>query len=228
MTDIVERLRDNSPYQGSLIDTAADEIERLRADFNTAKSELQHLADLCKKNLAHWQDALGKLSASQAREAKLRESLDRLKSACQGASYLDCDVIERLHGELAVAHGQIRYLMKDQAVKFDLLAESQAREERLRDLAGDFVSQLMAVAVSNGANSVSMPDELVEAAAFILATHDDTALKERLKAERERCAKYFEDRAERYLQDYAFGADMNYHADLLGYAEAIRNLGDEA
>lgn len=143
--DIIDSIADH--LVGDPIELMA-ENKRLRADFNTAKSELQRLADLCKKNLAHWQDALGKLSASQAREANLREALDRLKSACQGASYLDCDVIEN---------------------------------------------------VINGA---------------LDTPHDDSALKERLRQEREACAKVCDDDEHKYETGRSC-------------AVAIRNLGDE-
>lgn len=147
------------------------------------------------------------------------------------------DEIERLHGELA----RVQTISDNY---YALVVELNAREEKLRDALMDGVAHL-AAAVSAYEKFVGRADRRGHRDPFfstrfsdftkaeertretLSLPHDDTALKERLKAERERCAKYFEDRAERYLQDSAFGADMSYHADLLEYAEAIRNLGDE-
>lgn len=155
--------------------------------------------------------------------------------------------IERLQRE--VINRNARALEGDKAVAvrellLNQIEASQAREAKLRDALMDGVAHL-AAAVSAYEKFVGRADRRGHRDPFfstrfsdftkaeertretLSLPHDDTALKERLKAERERCAKYFEDRAERYLQDSAFGADMSYHADLLEYAEAIRNLGDE-
>lgn len=113
------------------------------------------------------------------------------------------DEIERLQRK--VVNRNARALEGDKAVAvreflLNQIEASQAREEKLRWYIQGYCTE------SWGAEALAIP-------------HDDSALKERLAKERERCAKYFEDRAERYLQDY--------RADLLGHAEAIRNLGDE-
>lgn len=68
------------------------------------------------------------------------------------------------------------------------LGASQAREKVLREITGSLLAQCMDTAVANGANSVSMPNEYVEAALLLSQPADYTALKAGLAAERERCA----------------------------------------
>ena len=93
------------------------------------------------------------------------------------------------------------------------LEASQAREKALNAMAGKFLSQLMDVAVANWANSVSMPDEYVEAALFLSQPSDDTALRAALAAERERCC----DVVDRCVNDSRDAHDA---------IKAIRELGD--
>lgn len=100
------------------------------------------------------------------------------------------------------------------------LAASQAREAQLREA----ILQVCCDPEGEPCFVGSTGDHDVIRKALALALpHDDTALKARLKAERERCAKVCE--GERV--DVLNGEDEAYNMATRHCANAIHNLGDE-
>lgn len=118
------------------------------------------------------------------------------------------------------------------------LTATQAREAQLREMCGDLVTQCMDIAFANGANSVSMPDEYVRAAAFLATPTDDSALRVMIEREVERRLT----EADQYVTNDASREEYGRQErakerercaqflKAVGFptaAERIRNLGDE-
>lgn len=185
MTDIVERLKDAENATHALFNhifqDAREEIELLRAKIERMEKQVP----ICRaEDLKHAESLLPMLGL------KPENHLYTLPGAQPAPSVpnLDMDAIERQNDALKEEVGKLRdalVLIADQyEPKCDLLIPSIARSALCAtgsygqtkaqpapsvpiDSIGKLLTQAMDVAVANGANSVSMPDEYVEVAAWL-------------------------------------------------------------
>lgn len=156
----------------------------------------------------------------------MSDIVERLRSArtdnqTDDDCYEAADEIERLRDEsakwkgLADANARVAEACQRRSEKLrDDLEASQAREAQLRDIVARIQNRCAGEALPRWENTVATGQSrtwILDHTNFALDIPvDDTALKARLKAERERCATE--------ADAWGFGSDA---------ATAIRNLGDE-
>ena len=128
-----------------------------------------------------------------------------------GAASRDADV-QRLQMALADTEA----LELGTAEKCDQL---RAHVNRLKEALGKHLTELMDIAVANGANSVSMPDEYV-ATALLLSSTPEQSLAEYRNKVIEECATRCDPKEE-------FAYSRNYLSGITECAEAIRAMKEQ-
>lgn len=163
---------------------ARDEIMVLAEEVGELRAALQHEADCMEA-------AKAEVAALRAELAGLRSSME-FRTSLIGRTEAERDElrakIERMEKQKSVAtvikEGDSRYWMSERLWmfpdgKYPLYAQAGAQTQPAPSVPtesiGKMLAQAMEAAVANGANSVSMPDELVEVAAWLSGVQPNPA-----------------------------------------------------
>jgi hypothetical protein len=167
MTDVVVRLRCDAGeffmrYGDTLLTEAADEIERLKAERDTAIKEI-----------GKWSREAG---ASQAREAKLREALEGLVSWVYASAHWGCTPLKVIYAQAVLA-----LPTDDTALQEAIEAALQASPEfDLLTRIGQYLSDVDYIGDYVEGIKQAKREALMEAADFLFSDgqHNHWAVKE--------------------------------------------------